>query len=245
MEWWKLRGSIRALLQRVGLDVTTCRRGGFPFDFDHDHIEIIERVKPFTMTSNERLFGLIEAVRYVLRANVAGGFAECGVYKGGSMMAVALTLLKQGCSERGLYLYDTFAGMTEPTAVDVDLRGRAPRSSSTWAIAALDQVEAALRSTGYPESALHFIAGKVEDTLPDRAPTEPLALLRLDTDWYESTKHELVHLFPRLSPGGVLIVDDYGHYRGARLAVDEYLSENKIATLLHRMDYSGRMCIKH
>jgi O-methyltransferase len=83
----------------------------------------------------------------------------------------------------------------------------------------------------------------VERTLPDRAPAE-IALLRLDTDWYESTRHELVHLYPRLSAGGVLIVDDYGHWAGAKRAVDEYLGEQAEPLLLHRIDYTGRIAIK-
>lgn len=243
MEWWQLKEAIRSALQGVGLDVTTCRRGGFPYDFDDYHIDIIRRVKSFTMTSNERVFGLIEAVRYVLLADVEGDFIECGVYKGGSMMAMALVLLKEGRSDRDLYLYDTFSGMTKPSDLDIDFRGRPPKSSSSWPIVPSDQVEAALRSTGYPQDKMHFVEGRVEDTLPGRAP-ESISLLRLDTDWYESTKHELVHLFPRLSQGGILIIDDYGHYRGARQAVDEYFSEHEMPVLLHRMDFSGRMCVK-
>ena len=242
MSWWQLKNSIRSFLQNIGLDVMTCRRGGFPYDFDDYHIDIIKRVKSFTMTSNERLFGLIESVRYILLANIEGDFVECGVYKGGSMMAMALVLLKENCPDRKLYLYDTFTGMTEPSDVDVDFRERPPKSSK-WPIVPSDQVKAALYSTKYPQDKMHFVQGKVEDTLPEQAP-ESISLLRLDTDWYESTKHELTHLFPRLSPGGILIIDDYGHYRGARQAVDEYFSENKIPVLLHRMDFSGRMCIK-
>jgi hypothetical protein len=85
--------------------------------------------------------------------------------------------------------------------------------------------------------------GKVEDTIPADIP-EKIALLRLDTDWYESTKHELIHLFPRLQKGGVLIIDDYGFWKGARKAVDEYFAENNIQILLNRIDDTGRMAIK-
>lgn len=240
---WQIKRSIRSQLNRVGLDVTRCRRGGFPFDFGDDHIDIIKRVKPYTMTSNERLFGLIEAVRYILRKNIEGSIVECGVYKGGSMMAVALALLQESCIERDLFLYDTFTGMSQPTAVDVDFRGRRPNHKK-WPSAPENQVRAALKSTRYPPEKLHFIKGKVENTLPDHAPAK-IALLRLDTDWYESTKHELVHLYPRLTTGGVLIVDDYGHYMGSKKAVDEYLDESDASVLLHRMDFSGRICVKN
>jgi hypothetical protein len=83
----------------------------------------------------------------------------------------------------------------------------------------------------------------VEDTLPAEAP-EKLAILRLDTDWYSSTKHELETLYPRLAEGGVLIVDDYGHYEGARRAVDEYFAETGQRVLLSRIDYTGRIAVK-
>jgi len=97
--------------------------------------------------------------------------------------------------------------------------------------------------TRYPEKKIHLIKGKVEDTVPQHAP-EKIALLRLDTDWYESTKHELVHLYPRLVPNGVLIIDDYGHWQGAREAVDEYFAGQKFKPLLNRLDYTGRLVIK-
>jgi O-methyltransferase len=83
----------------------------------------------------------------------------------------------------------------------------------------------------------------VEDTIPASVP-EQIALLRLDTDWYESTKCELEILFPRLVKGGVIIIDDYGCWQGARKAVDEYFNKNNIAILLNRMDDTGRIGIK-
>jgi hypothetical protein len=87
-----------------------------------------------------------------------------------------------------------------------------------------------------------LIAGKVEETLPEHAP-ESIALLRLDTDWYESTRHELEHLFPRVVAGGVLLLDDYGHWKGSRKAVDEYFAAQGITMLLNRVDYTGRLGI--
>ncbi|MCW2967337.1 MAG: macrocin O-methyltransferase, partial [Solirubrobacteraceae bacterium] len=98
--------------------------------------------------------------------------------------------------------------------------------------------------TGYPPERIHFVRGPVEETLPEHAP-ERLALLRLDTDWYESTRAEMEHLYPRLSDGGVLIIDDYGHWDGARRAVEEHFAANGDAPLLHRIDYTGRIGIKH
>lgn len=100
-----------------------------------------------------------------------------------------------------------------------------------------------MESTGYPPERIHLVPGRVEDTVPAQAP-ERIALLRLDTDWYASTKHELDHLYPRLSDGGVLIVDDYGHFEGARRAVDDYLAEQAEPLLLNRIDYTGRIAVK-
>jgi len=109
--------------------------------------------------------------------------------------------------------------------------------------APLEEVKDVLYGTGYPKERIHFIAGKVEDTIPGSAPAS-IALLRLDTDWYASTKHELVHLFPRLSQAGVIIIDDYGHWKGSRQACDEYFAQNHIALLLNRIDYTGRIAVK-
>jgi hypothetical protein len=90
---------------------------------------------------------------------------------------------------------------------------------------------------------VHFIEAPVEESLPAHAP-EQIALLRLDTDWYASTRHELEHLYPRLVPGGVLIIDDYGHWEGARRAADEYFGKIGEHLLLNRLDYAARIAVK-
>jgi len=225
----------------------------FPADFNDFEKEIIQRVKPFTMTSPERIYSLIHAVRYVLDNNIEGSFVECGVWRGGSMMAVALTLIANQSSNRHLYLFDTFEGMSPPSEVDISIVGERAQEMLTssvkseedflWAYAPLDKVREALYSTGYPQNRIIFVKGMVEETVPEKAP-EKICVLRLDTDWYESTKHELTHLFPRLAIGGVLIIDDYGHWRGAKKAVDEYIQSNKVKILLNRIDYTGRIAIK-
>jgi O-methyltransferase len=225
----------------------------YPTDFDEDIISLIKGLKPYTMTSAERLFALVEAVKYVVKSNIAGSIVECGVWRGGSMMAVARTLQKLGKSDIDLYLYDTYKGMTEPTSADISSKGKsAPREykrmkrkddSTEWCFASLEEVQRNLFSTGYLQDHLKFIGGKVEDTIPDFAP-DSISILRLDTDWYESTKHELIHLFPRLSVGGVLIIDDYGYWQGSKKALDEYLTDNNINLLLNRIDNTGRIAVK-
>ena len=106
-----------------------------------------------------------------------------------------------------------------------------------------DEVKENVFSTGYPKGKIHFIEGKVEDTIPTNIPNE-IALLRLDTGWYESYKHVMAHLFPLLRQDGVIIIDDYGQWEGARRAIDEYISDNNIRILLNRIDVTGRIAIK-
>jgi hypothetical protein len=208
-------------------------------DFDTADREIIRRVSPHTQTSWQKLHGLMRATEYIARNDVPGAIVECGVWRGGSMMAV--------------HLFDTFSGMVEPGDRDVDHRGRSARETwvrlahpddgSEWCRAGLAEVRSAMASLPYPQDRIHYVVGRVEDTIPENAP-EQIALLRLDTDWYDSTKHELDHLYPRLAVGGVLLIDDYGSWRGCRMAVDEYLAENKVPLLLSRLDAGARIGVK-
>lgn len=201
------------------------------------------------MTSPEAIIVLANAVHYVVRTCVPGAIVECGVWRGGSMMAVARTLLELGRTDVDLYLFDTFEGMTAPTDRDVHWLGESAedllagesnhKSSTLWARASLEEVERAFGQIPYPKSRIHFVKGRVEETIPADAPAE-IALLRLDTDWYESTKHELTSLYPRLARRGVLIIDDYSWWRGARDATDEYFAETTVAPFLIRIDDGGR-----
>jgi O-methyltransferase len=220
--------------------------------FDPETLVLWDQVKSRTMTSIERIDALRASVEYIQANSILGDIVECGVWRGGSMMAVALTLLRLG-GIRKLWLYDTFTGMTEPGSEDADFHGRAakdllaiedPDTSYLWAKSSLSEVQATLIETGYPSEHIEFIAGPVERTIPLRIP-ERIALLRLDTDWFQSTFHELAHLWPRIANGGVLIIDDYGYWAGAKGATDEYFSQLGLRPLLHRIDATGRMVIKN
>lgn len=204
---------------------------GLPSDYDPETKRIIGRVRPYTMTSPEKLNALIASVRYLERAKISGALVECGVWRGGSMHAVARALHNLGAYDRELYLFDTFTGMTEPTVRDIsigrnrsaaDLLETSDKTAHVWAVASIEDVQAGLETLPYPIERFHLVAGPVEQTIPEQAPDQ-IALLRLDTDWYESTKHELEHLYDRLQPGGVLIIDDYGSWQGAKEATDEFL----------------------
>jgi O-methyltransferase len=224
-----------------------------PPDFDESSVRIFQSVREFTMTGPERINALIEAVKYVVNNKIQGDLVECGVWKGGSAMAMAHMLLELEEKEKDIYLYDTFTGMVAPTEKDVSFVGeiaqeifqktKVGEDASDWCYAPIDEVMRNAFGTGYPRERFHFIKGKVEDTIPRDIP-EKIALLRLDTDWYESTRHEMIHLFPRLSPYGVLIIDDYGCWQGAKQAVDEYIAKNQLRIFLSRIDSTGRIAIK-
>ncbi|MEV0219027.1 TylF/MycF/NovP-related O-methyltransferase [Streptomyces sp. NPDC050704] len=221
-----------------------------PADYDDTAREVIRAVSSYTMTSPERLNALILATRYVSRHNIAGDIVECGVWRGGSMQAAARTLLSLDDTERHLYLFDTFEGMPAPTDKDLrrdgesaaDLLARQDRSRPIWAVATLEDVKEGFQKVPYPADRVHFVPGLVEDTIPAEAP-EQISILRLDTDWYASTRHELEQLYPRLVSGGVLLIDDYGWWQGSRSAVDEFLEKTGARLLLLRMD-EGRIAVK-
>lgn len=237
----------RMIAQRLGYDVVPI----YDPDIDPADRKIAEFVRPYTLTSVARIISLIGAVRYVTRHQIPGAIAECGVWRGGSMMTVARTLMEMQDTTRELFLYDTFTGMTPPTDVDErydNLPGKVEFAQETkggkgWVEVGKEEVSRNLALTGYPQERFHLIAGKVEETIPSQMPG-PIALLRLDTDWYESTIHELRHLFPLVAKNGIIIIDDYGWYKGARKATDEYLAEIKEPLLLQRIDYTGRLIVK-
>jgi len=222
-------------------------------DMEKDFLTIWNKVKNYTMTSIERGYSLFKSVEYIVKNKIPGDFVECGVWKGGSCMLMALTLELFEDNDRTIYLYDTYEGMPKPTKEDViSWNGRSvlekweeDRSGikdnfGTWAIG-LEEVKENIYKTLYPGENFVFIPGDVEKTLGKDTP-ENVALLRLDTDWYSSTVVELEILYPLVVEKGVLIIDDYGHFDGARKAVDEYFENRTI--FLNRIDYTGRVGIK-
>lgn len=253
----QLAGYARGALARAGFQLVPYVQPGrlarsHP-DLEPAFGDLHARCAPYTMTTVERMNALWAALRHLDARGVAGDVVECGVWRGGSSMLAALTLLQLGDQERRLHLYDTFEGMSEPTEHDVSVGGlrvaddwqaiSSHRDDPVVAYASLEEVRRNMASTGFPAARIDYVQGKVEETIPGHAP-ERIALLRLDTDWYESTKHELEQLWPRLVPGGVLIIDDYGDWIGARRAVDEFFAERADAPLLNRVDATGRIAVK-
>jgi hypothetical protein len=219
---------------------------------EKDFKVIFNKCKDYTLTSRVRMFSLYEAVKYIVNNNIPGDVVECGVWRGGSMMLCAHTLMNLNDFDRKIFLYDTYEGMSKPNSRDITTDGRknalkmwtrGKKKSRKIFYAPLAEVKKNLSSTSYPQDKLIFIKGKVEDTIPDVMPTK-ISILRLDTDLFESTYHELVHLYPRLSNNGILIIDDYGYWKGAKDATDSYFKENNIKIFLSRIDDAGRICIK-
>lgn len=245
----RLLGRLAAAgLRRLGLDPSLLRLS----DLSPEDRRIVRLVGPYTMTSVARVVALVQAVRHVSRRGIPGAVVECGVWRGGSLMAAAATLLAEGDGGRAIYGYDTFDGMVAPGTADVAYDGtaaaeqlaRTRAGTGVWCRAGVEEVRANLARTAYDAAHVRLVAGPVERTLPEAAPPGPIALLRLDSDWYASTRHALEHLYPRLVSGGILVLDDYGHWLGARRATDEYLDTLPVPPFLVRVDYTGRVAVK-
>jgi len=237
-----VRRVIDPLLAMAGYRLARLQPKQFPVEFDERDKAIVSYVarNELTMVSEERLFATVMACRHVCQSRLPGDFVECGVWRGGNAL-IAADVFSRLSPERKVYLFDTFAGMTPPTASDVSRTGMAGEEG--WCNASLDEVRASFAARGLAANAV-FVAGDVGETLRDpRNLPARIGVLRLDTDWYESTKLELEVLYPLLQPGGVLMVDDYGFWQGARKAVDEYFSAHD-RPYFHYVDHTGRAAIK-
>jgi hypothetical protein len=251
-----MKTMIKALGSYLGIDRKSAAylRKQFPEATPKD-IELMTSVQPFTRTPPARLWALIQSVRYVVSRGILGTFVECGTWKGGSSM-VAAQEFKRLENLRDLWLFDTFEGMSEPTTYDIRINDglaatekwqslRQDGGGSKWCDVDIGEVQTNMQKTGYPPDKIRFIKGKVEETLrvPHNVP-EQIAILRLDTDWYTSTKAEMESLFPRVSLGGILIVDDYGTWAGSKRAVDEYFNSTGVDYLMNRIDKASRLVVK-
>lgn len=201
---------------------------------------LTEEVQPYTKSSIERIAAMIDSIKEVEANGIEGDIVECGVWRAGNIV-----LARRLAPSRVCWLYDTFTGMSLPDP-DIDLHGKGKmRTPESWrgkSAVSLEEVANNLRLFGvYDENKLRFVPGDVADTLLHTRP-DKIALLRLDTDWYASTAIELKWLYPLLQPGGILIVDDYGHWLGARRAVDEYFQECLVVK--EQIDYTAIMIRK-
>lgn len=210
----------------------------FPSYVDQEFVRVYRRYHSRTMVPWKPLYWSWVAARHIHLHNIPGDVVECGVYRGGCSIIMATA------HDRTAYLYDTFTGMAEPGEHDFKGEQKGDRFDAKerhaaadkgdyvdWVYSSIEEVKTAIRDSEVDDQRFKLIKGMVEDTIPAEMP-EKIALLRLDTDFYDSTKHELEHLYPLLSPGGILIVDDYGSWAGSRKAVDEFLETLPVRPLL-------------
>jgi hypothetical protein len=196
-------------------------------------------VRPYTMSGNARLRGLYDAVHHALSHDIPGDVVECGAARGGSAALMGLTLRARD-SRRRLWLLDTFEGLPAPTQNDPDFE--IAKLYTGMCRGTLDEVSALFHRLDIADRTV-FVKGLFQDTLPSAA-VGPIAVLHLDGDWYESVKVCLDRLYDQVSSGGVIQIDDYGHWKGARAAVDEFMRRRKLTIPLSRLDYTGRQLIK-
>jgi O-methyltransferase len=200
-------------------------------------MDIISVCKEYSMISTERFLNNIKSVEYILDSNIPGDIVEIGVYKGGSILSMMLTCEKYEKS-RTFHLYDTFEGMTPPTNEDVDFNNQDSQKLMDQnpffkCICNYEEVKKNIEKHTSIRPQYH-----IGDILKNTFYPEQIALLRLDTDWYESTKFELENFYDKVSVGGIVIVDDYGHWKGCKKAVDEFLSVHP-EIKIEKIDYTG------
>ena len=202
--------------------------------------EIKNIIKSYTMTSVERQDQTLRSIEYIVKNNIEGDIIEIGVWKGGIIMLILLKLMSLGISNRIVHLYDTFEGMTEPTNEDVDnsntLAKDIMHNPYVKALGTLQEVYTNVTRTGYPFENIKFHVGDIRNVKINEIPNK-ISLLRLDNDWYELYKFELPIFEPRVVKGGIVTIDDYGHWNGCKKAVDTYVQDKNYKII--PIDYTG------
>lgn len=211
--------------------------------------KLINKCLQYSMTNFERMWSLIQSFHHVRQESLVGDFVECGVWKGGNIILLK-KLIEKFNFKKKIYGFDTFEGMVEPSFYDVNYNNKSAKKMFDehkkkdigFAMCSLDDVKRNIKKNTKTDN-IFLVKGKVENTFKNKKKLpKKISILRLDTDFYESTKIELEILFPRLVKGGVLIVDDYGFWKGAKKAVDEYFCDNR--QFMHYVDHSCRLLIK-
>ena len=222
-------------------------------EISKNDLNFIKNLEKYSMCPPAAHWSIIQSINYISKKKITGDFVECGVFKGGNLILMNHIRNRLNLNNK-IFAFDTFEGMSEPTTYDKDLKDVPAdktfeiykQSGEKWCYGSLEEVKKniSLFDKNYAQN-FNFIKGKVEETLKinDNLP-QTISLLRLDTDFYESTKIEMEILFPRLVKGGILIIDDYGHWKGSQKAVDEYLDLKNNFHFLHRVDYGTRLLIK-
>jgi len=228
----------------------------FPLDSEKKVLNFINIAKKYSMSGSRRMYFLSQCIEYVHKKSLPGDFVECGVWKGGNIILLKNLMTNYKIKKKQIYAYDTFEGMTKPTAIDKDIRFKKEKASDLMkknlkdynthnihSYYPVDKVRENIFNNCKDIKNIKLIKGDVLKTLlvNDNIPNK-ISILRLDTDWYKSTKIELEILFPKLVKNGVLIIDDYGDYLGCKKAVDEYFKNKKFN--IFKIDSGARMLIK-
>lgn len=192
--------------------------------------------------SANSLYSVYSLCRYIYENKIDGDLIECGVYEGACVAMMLIYFSEKNDFSRNIYLYDTFEGMTKPSKNDhYFINDKKLYEGDNFC--SLDDVKSNLSSINYDKSKIHYIKGDVAQTL-QKNNHQVIALLRLDTDFYESTLNELNYLYKSVISGGFIIYDDYGHWRGQNEAVNYFHQKNNIKPLLVRTSRKERIEIK-
>ncbi len=247
---------IKKTLGKFGLQISRINsKIRYPVEFTKRDIEIFNYVyeRNLTMIGKQRMFSNILIAKWITQNELEGDFVECGVWRGGSTLLVKMIFEEYGNNSK-VWLFDTFKGMTQPTDVDINFSGELAKvkylkSKKTdyvdWAYAGYKDVKDNFIRSGVKIDDCVFVKGDVLKTIPRyNDKLKKISFLRLDTDWYESTKIELDYFYPKIVKDGFLVIDDYGHWGGSRKAADQYFHKNQINEFKNMIDSSSRMIRK-
>ena len=218
-----------------------------------NELDLIKKIGDYSMSTPTNHWAIIQSIKYIKNENIDGDIIESGVFKGGNLILFKKMIDELSLNKK-IYAYDPFEGMPNPGKYDKDLKDvdassiydKKKSEEISWNFSSLEEVKKNISKFKIDTNKdFFFIKGKVENTLRinSNLPNK-ISLLRLDTDFYNSTKIELEILYPKLVKGGVLIIDDYGHWKGSKKAVDEYFKLDTNFHWFHRIDYASRLLIK-
>ncbi len=249
----KIRRFLKLIGRSFGLEVSVIRDKGqesFPGYVEDEFKVLYKKYCHLSMVPWSGCYSVYRSIDYILKAKIEGDIVECGVWKAGCAAFMMEMLKNRGETGRSIWLYDTFEGMTVPGEKDKHFAGakfapdefeKREKKGEKWSYAPLDLVKDTLSMTGYPDDKVEIVKGDVLQTLKTRTPKK-IALLRLDTDWYDSTKMEMESLFPLLIKDGVFLCDDYGAWKGSYDAVHEYFEAQNIKMYLQVDAFYGGAC---
>ena len=250
-----LKNKINSTLQIFGYQIQKTRRVKPILEINSFERKIITKSKKISITTQERQWALIQSIKYIKNNNIKGDIVECGVFRGGNI-AIIKSLSKKLNINKKIFAYDTYEGMSEPSKFDVDIKLNKSaeelmketskeklKGDNIWCYSDLDSVKKNILKISMDTKNIFFVKGDVNKTLRIKQNLpKKISLLRLDTDFYISTKVSLEILYPRLVKNGVLIIDDYGSWEGCKKAVDNYFKKKKL--WLHYVDNDCRLLIK-